>query len=111
MKTLSLLLYIISFFTLGLIEVQAQPKECPVLSKLEETSIKNRKEVIEALKSLIPKTYGPGIDDFPDIYTKWNIVTAKPFSDSVGNKEEEDYFGMAKTFCGKEMLKSRGLCV
>ncbi|WP_404458916.1 hypothetical protein [Sutcliffiella horikoshii] len=51
MKTLTLLLFTISFFTLGLFEVHAQPKECPVLSELEQTSIKDRKEVIEVLNS------------------------------------------------------------
>ena len=102
MKTLGLLLIFISFITLGSFEVYAQPKECPVLSELEKTSIINRKEVIEALNTLIPKTYGTGIDDFPDIYTTWNVVTAKPFPKTVGNKEEA-YYGMAKTFCGKEI--------
>ena len=69
LKSLGLLLFIISFFTLESLDVHAQPKECPVLSELERTSIKDTKEVIEALNTLIPKTYGSGIDDFPDIYT------------------------------------------
>lgn len=34
----------------------AQPKDCPVLSELEKTSIKDKKEVIEALNTIIPKT-------------------------------------------------------
>ncbi|RHW43607.1 hypothetical protein D1B31_01455 [Neobacillus notoginsengisoli] len=93
------------FFNLGSFEVQAQLKKCPVLSELEQTSSKDRKEVIEALKILILKTYGTGIDDLPDIYTKWNVVTAKPFPETGGNKEEEAYFGMAKTFCGKEIAE------
>jgi hypothetical protein len=108
LKTLGLLLFIMSFFTLGSFEVHAQPKECPVLSELEQTSIKNRNEVIEALNTLIPKTYGNGIDNFPDIYTTWNVVSAKPFPKTVGNKEEA-YFGMAKTFCGKEIAKKSWL--
>ncbi|MEI2472187.1 hypothetical protein V8V75_21895 [Peribacillus frigoritolerans] len=87
---------------IGSIQGYAQPKECPVLSELEKTSIKDKKEVIEVLNTLIPKTYGK-LDDFPDIYTKWDVVTAKPFPKTVGNKDEEDYFGMAKTFCGKEV--------
>ena len=77
---------------LGSIQGYAQPKECPVLSELEKTSIKDRKEVIEALNTLIAKNYGTGLDDLPDIYTKWNVVTAKPFPETVGNKEEEVYF-------------------
>jgi hypothetical protein len=51
LKTLGPLLFIIFFFTLGSFEVLAQPKECPVLSELEEISIKDRKEVIEALNT------------------------------------------------------------
>ena len=108
MKTLGLLLFIISFFTLGSFEVHAQPKECPVLSELEQTSIKNRNELVEALNTLIPKTYGTGIVDFPDIYTTWNVVIAKPFPKTVGNKEEA-YYGMAKTFCGKEIAEKSWL--
>jgi hypothetical protein len=76
-----------------------------VLGELEQISIKDRKEVIEALNTLIPKTYGTGIDDFPDIYSKWNVVTAKPFPKTAGKKEEEAYFGMAKNFCGMEIAE------
>lgn len=109
MKTLGLFFFIIFFFNLESFEVHAQPKECPVLIELDQTSIKDRKEVIEALNTLIPKTYGTGIDDFPDIYTKWNVVTAKPFPKTVDNNEEKDYFGMAKTFCGKEIAEKSWL--
>jgi hypothetical protein len=109
MRTLGLLLFTISFFTFGAFEVHAEPKQCPVLSELVQTSIKDRKEVIEALNTLIPKTYGTGLDDFPDMYTRWNIVTVKPFPETVGIKEEEDYFGMAKTFCGKEIAEKSWL--
>lgn len=106
MKRLFFVLMIISSFSFfTLMNAHAQPKECPVLSELEQTSIKDKSEVIEALNILIPKTYGTGIDDFPDIYTEWNVVTAKPFPKTVGNKEEEAYFGMAKNFCGKEIAE------
>ncbi|WP_336060105.1 hypothetical protein [Peribacillus frigoritolerans] len=99
---LYILIMTIPMLFIGSIQGYAQPKECPVLSELEKTSIKDKKEVIEVLNTLIPKTYGK-LDDFPDIYTKWDVVTAKPFPKTVGNKDEEDYFGMAKTFCGKEV--------
>ena len=99
----------ILLFSFPIIEANAQPKKCPVLSELKKTSIKDRKEVIEALNTLIPKTYGTGIDDFPDMYTKWNVVTAKPFPKTIGNKEEKNYFGMAKTFCGKEIAEKSWL--
>lgn len=102
-------LIMILLFSFPIIEANAQPKKCPVLSELKKTSIKDRKEVIEALNTLIPKTYGTGIDDFPDMYTKWNVVTAKPFPKTIGNKEEKNYFGMAKTFCGKEIAEKSWL--
>ncbi|PEJ59975.1 hypothetical protein CN601_00130 [Bacillus sp. AFS017336] len=86
----------------------AQPKECPVLSNLEKTSMKDQNEVIKALNSIIPKTYVASSDD-PDIYTKWNVLTAKPFPKTVGVKEEEDYYGMAKYFCGKEIAEKSWL--
>ncbi|WP_255368044.1 hypothetical protein [Psychrobacillus sp. OK032] len=103
------LILIISLFTLVSFEAYAQPKNCPVLSELEKISLKDKKEVIEALNTLIPKTYGTGLEDLPDIYTKWNVVTAKPFPKTVGNKIEEGYFGMAKTFCGKEIAEKSWL--
>ena len=103
------LILIISLFTLVSFEAYAQPENCPVLSELEKTSLKDKKEVVEALNTLIPKTYGTGLDDLPDLYTKWNVVTAKPFPKTVGNKIEEGYFGMAKTFCGKEIAEKSWL--
>jgi len=103
------LILIISLFTLVSFEAYAQPKNCPVLSELEKTSLNDKKEVIEALNTLIPKTYGTGLEDLPDLYTKWNVVTAKPFPKTVGNKIEEGYFGMAKTFCGKEIAEKSWL--
>jgi hypothetical protein len=109
MRMLTMIIITISILFFSSFQGYAQPKECPVLSELEQTTIKDKKEVIEALNTLIPKTYGTGIDDFPDIYTKWNIVTAKPFPNTVGNKEEEGYFGMAKTFCGKEIAEKSWL--
>ena len=106
MRMLTIMIIPILIF-FGSIQGYAQPKECPVLSELEQTTIKDKKEVIEALNTSIPKTYGTGIDDFPDIYTKWKIVTVKPFPNTVGNKE--DCFGMAKTFCGKEIAEKSWL--
>lgn len=100
--TMIISVLMLSFFS---IKGYAQPKECPVLNELERTSIKDKKEVIKALNHLIPHTYGTGIDDFPDMYTKWNIVTAKPFPETVGHNEEEDFFGMAKTYCGSEIAE------
>ncbi|MDP9740661.1 UNVERIFIED_ORG: hypothetical protein QFZ59_002491 [Bacillus sp. B2I3] len=108
MKMLYILIMTIPMLFFGSIQEYAQPKECPVLSELEKTSIKDKKEVIKALNTLIPKTYGK-IDEFPDLYTKWNVVTAKPFPKTVGNKDEENYFGMAKTFCGKEIAEKSWL--
>ncbi|MGE7674556.1 hypothetical protein ACQKMV_13380 [Lysinibacillus sp. NPDC094403] len=109
MKKLYALILIISLFTFVSFESYAEPKNCPVLSDLEKTSLKDKKDVIEALNTLIPETYGIGIDDFPDMYTKWNVVSAKPFPNTIGNKEEEAYFGMAKTFCGKEIAEKSWL--
>jgi hypothetical protein len=100
---------IIPLLFFGSIQGHAQPKECPVLSELLETSKSDKKEVTEALKTLIPKIYGTGLDDYPDMYTKWNVVTAIPFPETVGNKKEEDYFEMAKTFCGEEIAEKSWL--
>ncbi|WP_235821718.1 hypothetical protein [Gottfriedia acidiceleris] len=109
MKMKFLLMITIIMWSLGSIQVHAQPTKCPVLSDIDKTSMKNQKEVIEVLNTLIPKTYGTGLEDLPDIYSKWNVVTAKPFPKTVGVKEEEVYFGMAKYFCGKEIAEKSWL--
>ncbi|MEH7454785.1 hypothetical protein [Gottfriedia acidiceleris] len=109
MKMKVMIFMFIIMLSFGSIVGYAQPKKCPVLSDLDKTSMKNQKEVINALGTLIPKTYGTGLDDLPEIYTKWNVVTAKPFPKTVGVKEEEDYFGMAKYFCGKEIAEKSWL--
>ena len=104
------LILITSLFILVSFVAYAQPpKNCPVLSELEETSLKDKKEVIEALNTLIPKTYGTGLENLPSLYTKWDVVTAKPFPKTVGDKVEEGYFGMAKTFCGNEIAEKSWL--
>ncbi|WP_419880542.1 hypothetical protein ACN6MY_12800 [Peribacillus sp. B-H-3] len=72
MKILYILIITILMLFFCSIQGYAQPKECPVLSELDKTSLKDKKGVIKALNTLIPKTYGTGIDDFPDIYTKWD---------------------------------------
>ncbi|MFS0600334.1 hypothetical protein AB1L16_27060 [Peribacillus frigoritolerans] len=64
MKRLYILIVTIPMLFFCSIQGYAQPKECPVLSQLEKTSIKDKKEVIKALNTLIPKTYGTGIDDW-----------------------------------------------
>ncbi|WP_210471709.1 hypothetical protein [Sporosarcina sp. 6E9] len=109
MKKLITLIIIGSTLFFNSIEGYAQPKECPVLSELAQTSIKDRKEVIKALHTLIPKTYGTGLPNLPDMYTKWHVVTAKPFPETVGIKDDEDYFEMAKHFCGKEIAEKSWL--
>mgnify|MGYP007046088070 CR=1 FL=1 len=91
---------IISLFSFTT-KVYAQPEKCPVLSNLEEVTIKDKQEVVKALKTIIPQTYEVG--ESSDNYSEWNIVSAVPFPMTVGNKKEEDYYGMAKYFCGKEI--------
>ncbi|MEE3952768.1 hypothetical protein [Peribacillus frigoritolerans] len=68
MKMLYILIMTIPMLFFGSIQGYAQPKECPVLSELEKTSIKDKKEVMKVLNTLIPKTYGK-LNEFPDIYT------------------------------------------
>lgn len=100
-----ILIVAILFLLFNSAQGYAQPKKCPVLNELEQTSIKDRSEVIKSLNILIPKTYGTGIPNLPDMYSKWNVITAQPFPKTIGNKNDEVYYGMAKTFCGKEIAK------
>ncbi|AXN39671.1 hypothetical protein DTO10_15740 [Peribacillus butanolivorans] len=63
-KKLIVLILIISLFTLDSVGVYAH-KECPELNELEVISIRDKKEVVKALKILISKTYEVG--DYPVI--------------------------------------------
>jgi len=79
----------------------AQPKECPDSHTLEVVSIENIHEVEKALRVLVPIAYEVG--EFPELYSEWEVVSLKPFPRTVGKSEEENYYGMAKHFCGKEV--------
>ncbi len=79
----------------------AQQKECPDAHTLEVVSIENIPEVEKALRVLVPIAYEVG--EFPELYSEWEVVTLKPFPRTVGKSEEENYYGMAKYFCGEEV--------
>lgn len=72
------------------ISVSAQPKECAKLDKLEDTSIKDKNDVVSALKTLIPEAYEVGI--YPDIYSQWKVFSALPFLYVGGNEEDDEYY-------------------
>jgi hypothetical protein len=98
--------YVVGIFLFGSIIVTsnttyAQPKECPSPHTLEVVSIENIHEVEKALRKLVPIAYEVG--EFPELYSEWEIISLKPFPRTEENKEDEDYYGMAKHFCGKEV--------
>lgn len=88
-------------FIAGANHTNAQPKECPDPQTLERVSIENVDEVEKALRILIPIAYEVG--EFPELYSEWEIISLKPFPSTVGVKVDEDYYGMAKHFCGNEV--------
>jgi hypothetical protein len=79
----------------------AQAKECPDPNALEVVSIEKINEVEKALRILIPIAYEVG--EFPENYSEWEVISLLPFPKTVGIKEDEDYYDMAKYFCGKEV--------
>lgn len=79
----------------------AQPTECPDPDTLEAVPIEKIHEVEKALRILVPIAYEVG--EFPELYSEWKVVSLKPFPQTVGKKEDQDYYGMAKNFCGKEV--------
>jgi hypothetical protein len=97
MKLIWSLLLLFTISNCAVIESYAQPVKCPNINDLKLTSLKNKKEVIDALQKIVPQTYNGKLAKF---YTEWRVITATPFPLTVGNEINEGYYGMAKHFCG-----------
>ncbi|MGP4040948.1 hypothetical protein ACTWP4_13775 [Gracilibacillus sp. D59] len=83
-------------------QIYAQPDvECPNLKKLENTTIKDKDDLLKALKEIVPDIYQKGENG--ELYSEWEVRTALPFPKTVGKEIDEAYYGMAKNFCGKEI--------
>lgn len=101
MKIRTLILFFLIFSSLGSTPSYAQPIECPDTKDLIEVPIEDVNQVLDSLRVLVPITYEVG--EFPEYYSKWDVVTVKPFPLTIGNSDEQDYYEMAKNFCGKEV--------
>ncbi|XZF75581.1 hypothetical protein ACSBO6_18685 [Bacillus sp. AL-1R] len=77
------------------IESIANPK-CPQTENLVKPNFKDKKELISALSKIIPKVYGTDSN-----YKEWRIERLEPASSLTGF--EKNYYGIAVTFCGKEV--------
>ena len=73
----------------------ANPK-CPLTENLVKPNLKDKKELISALNKIIPKVYGADSN-----YKEWRIEKIEPASSLTGF--EKNYYGIAVTFCGKEV--------
>ena len=105
-KIISLIILSMIYFSINGL-VYAQPKKCPEVTQLEDVSQKDKEEVINSLRTLIPQTYEVG--DYPHVYKEWRVLSAIPFSEVGGNEEEENYLGMAKNFCGEKVTNKSWL--
>ncbi len=74
---------------------------CPKLEDLKDTTIKNKDELLKELKQIIADTYVEG--EHGDLYSEWELRTVLPFPKTVGRKQDEIYYEMAKNFCGQEV--------
>jgi hypothetical protein len=82
-----LLLLFLTILTLPL-ETYAQPKKCPNIDELASTSLKDRSELLNALKTIVLQTYGSGEfgQAHKELYSKWDTITALPFPKTVGRE-------------------------
>jgi hypothetical protein len=103
MKIKVLLICLLFFISLGSTRSYAQPVECPNAKDLVIVPVEEVNQVIDSLKVLVPTLYEVG--EFPEYYSKWELVTIKPFPLTVKNSDERDYYEMAKNFCGKEVAE------
>ncbi|WP_246187702.1 hypothetical protein [Ornithinibacillus caprae] len=99
MKKISIVMFLLMLFVLPY-PISAQPNvECPNVKQLEKTSLKDKDELVDALEEIVPDTYGAG--DYGNFYSEWEVITAQPFLETVGQEKEEVYYEMAKNFCGE----------
>jgi hypothetical protein len=103
MKVKVLLISLLFFIYIGSTRSYAQPAECPDPNDLMEVPMEEVNQVLDALKHVVPISYEIG--EFPEYYSKWELVTIKPFPLTVKNSDERDYYEMAKNFCGKEVAE------
>ncbi|WP_245799121.1 hypothetical protein [Virgibacillus siamensis] len=101
MKKMMIILLALMMFGIATDNVRASSVECPNPGDLEQTSVKNEKELRKALEKIIPKVYAQGDD--ADMYSEWKIITATPFPKTVGDKQNEVYYEMAINFCGTDV--------
>ncbi|MEN2766911.1 hypothetical protein [Ornithinibacillus xuwenensis] len=108
MKRFGVIAMLITFIIFVPSNIYAQPNvECPKLKHLEETSIKDKDELLNALSSIVPNTYEKG--EYGELFSEWDIVTALPFPKTVRQVNDEVYYGMAKNFCGEAVANKSWL--
>ncbi|WP_047979734.1 hypothetical protein [Ornithinibacillus contaminans] len=91
---------VVIFFSLIPFATNAQPSiGCPNAKELEKPSRADKNELVEALDKIIPETYGES--DYGNFYSEWEVVSAKPLSKTNGIDQDEDYYDMARNFCGE----------
>jgi hypothetical protein len=108
MKKLSVAAMLITFITFVPSNNYAQTVvECPKIKQLEETSIKDKDELLNALRIIVPNTYEK--DEYGELFSEWEILTALPFPKTVGQENNEVYYEMAKNFCGEAVANKSWL--
>ncbi len=91
---------VISLFSLVILfpfQVGAQARvECPSVSLLEDISNTNKDELIQALETIIPRTFGES--DYGNHFSDWEVVTAQPLDEKVAKE-----YQMSTKYCGQEV--------
>ena len=95
------------FFTFvpSLIHAQSDVK-CPDVKQLEKTSMKDKEELLKALKEIVPATYQKG--EHGEMFSEWEVITALPFP-KTAEKKDAVYDEMAKNFCGEAVAEQSWL--
>ncbi|MEH7223302.1 hypothetical protein V7112_05745 [Bacillus sp. JJ1566] len=70
--------------------------ECPNVSQLENTTVIYKDELLKALETIIPRTFGES--DYLNHYADWEVVTAQPLDENVAKE-----YQMSSNYCGKEI--------
>jgi len=92
-----IIISLLSLVILFPFQVGAQARvECPSVSLLEDTSITNKDELIQALETIIPRTFGES--DYGNHFSDWEVVTAQPLDEKVAKE-----YQMSTKYCGQEV--------
>lgn len=81
----------------------ARANSCPNPNELQDTTLDEQEELLQALHSLVPEIFRG------DVFVNWEVMSATPFPMTIGKQEESPFFEWAKQMCGGQVTEKSWL--